>query len=487
MSNAPNQDLRFIVIGAGMAGILATIKLREAGYSDITIYEKNPKLGGTWYENTYPGLSCDVPSHLYSYDFAPNPEWSRQFSPGPEIREYFEDVAKRFGVFELIRFDTEATHCAFADGRWQLELADGSRDQADFIIAATGVLHHPNLPDFQGLDSFAGAAFHSARWDHDVATEGKKVGVVGTGSSAVQIVTALAGEVGELVLFQRTPQWIMPVPNRDYSTEEKENFRKHPGEMRKIRDEVSKAFIEGFANALVDADAPTIQAIQTACEANLEENVREPELRERLRPNYRAACKRLVMCAGFYDAVQHPNTRLVTDPIERIEPEGVRTADGSLHELDVLVMATGFKVEQFVRPMTVIGRNGVALDDIWHDGPSAYLAVTVPEVPNFYMLNGPNGPVGNFSLIDVADLEVGYILQLIEEVGAGRARELCVSREAMDRFNRERKQAAKTTIWATGCNSWYLDASGLPTAWPWTYDRFTEEMAQPKLDDYDVR
>jgi len=258
MSNARNQDLRFIVIGAGMAGILATIKLREAGYSDITIYEKNPKLGGTWYENTYPGLSCDVPSHLYSYDFAPNPEWSRQFSPGPEIREYFEDVAKRFGVFELIRFDTEATRCAFVDGRWQLELADGSRDQADFIIAATGVLHHPNLPDFEGLESFAGAAFHSARWDHAVATTDKKVGIVGTGSSAVQIVTALAGEVGELVLFQRTPQWIMPVPNRHYSAEEKENFRNYPEEMRKIRDEVSKAFIDGFANALVDADAVVI-------------------------------------------------------------------------------------------------------------------------------------------------------------------------------------------------------------------------------------
>jgi cation diffusion facilitator CzcD-associated flavoprotein CzcO len=478
---------RVIVIGAGMSGILAAIRLEEAGFDDVVVYEKADRLGGTWRENTYPGLSCDVPSHFYSYSFALNPEWSSRFSPGPEILAYFEAVARRYGVDSRIRYRKEVGRCAFEDGRWRITTTDGATDEADVVLAATGVLHHPAYPDIEGLGTFAGPCFHSARWDHDVPLAAKRVGVIGTGSSAIQIVTALVDQVGELRLFQRTPQWIAPAANPVYSEEEKATFRQTPAAMEAIRQEISRAFTDGFANVLVDASAPMLQAIHDGCVAHLEGKVRDPVLREKLRPSYRAACKRLIISDGFYEAIQRPNATLVTEGIERIEKEGVRTRDGRLHQLDVLVLGTGFQVDRFVRPMEVVGRRGVVLDDVWAGGPFAYLAISVPAFPNFFMLNGPNAPVGNFSLIEVAELQVGYILQLVEAVRSGACDEVSASHEAMARFDAERRVAARTTIWNSGCKSWYLDATGLPTAWPWTFDRFRDEMRRPRLDDFDLR
>jgi cation diffusion facilitator CzcD-associated flavoprotein CzcO len=481
------RDLRVVVIGAGMSGILAAIKLRDAGIDDVAVYEKADRLGGTWRENTYPGLSCDVPSHFYSYSFAFNPEWSHRFAPGPEILGYLDAVARRHGVDALVRYRTEIARCAFERGRWGLETTTGATDEADVVVAATGVLHHPSYPAIDGLGTFAGPCFHSARWDHGVSIAGKRVGVIGTGSSAIQIVTAVVDEVAELRLFQRTAQWIAPAPNPAYTDDEKETFRASPAAIEAVRDEVARIFIDGFANVLVDADSPMLQAIHAGCVAHLEERVRDPVLREKLRPTYRAACKRLIVSDGFYEAIQRPNAVLVTDGIARIEPGGVRTRDGALHALDVLVLATGFRVDRFVRPMAVIGRDGVRLNDVWADGPFAYLAIAVPELPNFFMLNGPNGPVGNFSLIEVAELEMAYVLQLVDLVRAGRCDEVSPSASAMARFDAERRAAAARTIWNSGCKSWYLDAAGLPTAWPFTWDRFVDEMRRPRLEDFDLR
>jgi cation diffusion facilitator CzcD-associated flavoprotein CzcO len=474
---------RVAVIGAGMAGILAAIKLRQAG-CDVVVFEKADRLGGTWRENTYPGLSCDVPSHFYSYSFALNPEWTHRFSPGPEILEYLERVAWRWEVDALIRYNREVTGCAFERGRWRLRLSDGSKDEADFVIAATGVLHHPAFPDIPGVASFAGPCFHSARWDHGVAIAGKRVGVIGTGSSAVQIVGAIVGEVAELRLFQRTPQWVAPMENPAYSDEEKAEFRRTPEAMEGVRETVSRMLTDGFANVLSDAQSPVLRGIHDMCVAHLEQSVRDPVLRERLRPSYPAGCKRLIMSDRFYDAIQRSNATLVTEGIACVEPAGVRTRDGVLHPLDVLVLATGFRVDRFVRPMQVTGDRGVALDDIWAAGPFAYMTIAVPGFPNFYMLNGPNGPVGNFSLIEVAELQMTYVLQMIERVRSGAGRALSPSREAADRFDAERRKAATTTIWNTGCKSWYLDAAGLPTAWPFTFDRFRAEMSRPRFEDW---
>ncbi len=486
-SSSPSNDLRFIIMGAGMSGILSAIKLQEAGLDNYAIYEKADRLGGTWRENEYAGIACDVPSHMYSYSFAPNPEWSHRHSPGAEIQAYFEDVARRYGVEQRIQFGKEISRCAFEDGRWKVELDDGTTDVGDFIIAATGVLHHPAYPDIEGLDSFEGTTFHSARWNHDVPLAGKRVGVIGTGSTAIQITGALVDEVEEFSLFQRTAQWIMPIQNPAYSDEEKAEFREHPESMEQIRQEVTRQFIDGFANILGDVDSPLLVGIHETCKSNLEENVKDPELREKLRPNYRAACKRLIMSENFYDAIQRPNANLVSEGIERIEKNGVRTSDGKLHELDVLVLATGFRVDRFMRPMEVVGRGGKTLEQAWSDGPFAYMAITVPDFPNLFMLNGPNGPVGNFSLIDVAEMQFSYIMQLVDQIRSGACKELSPSQDAMEQFDADRKKAAMKTIWASGCNSWYLDADGVPAAWPWTFDRFIEEMAKPRLNDFEVR
>ncbi|HTO70366.1 MAG TPA: NAD(P)/FAD-dependent oxidoreductase [Myxococcota bacterium] len=483
MSSA--RPLRFAIIGAGMSGILAAIKLREAGHGDVVLYEKAERLGGTWRENTYPGIACDVPSHLYSYSFEPNPAWSHHYSPGAEIEAYFEGVARKHGVVERIRFGQEVSRCEWRDGRWQLETKAGARDAADVVIAATGVLHHPNVPEFRGLESFRGAAFHSARWDHRVALDGKRVGVVGTGSTAVQIVSALVPRVAKLSLFQRTAQWVLAQVNPAYTREEQADFAREPGALATLRANMSRLFSDTFASAVIDASSPQMKMIEEQCRLNLESNVRDPALRERLRPSYRAACKRLVISPDFYQAIQQPNAELVTSGIERIEPAGVRTADGRLHELDVLVLATGFRADRFLRPMGVVGRSGVRLDDVWAKRPSAYLSISIPGFPNLFLLNGPNGPVGNFSLIEVAELQMSYILQLVELVRAGRCRALAADAGASESFERARTAAAKGAIWSTGCKSWYLDDRGVPASWPWSFDRFREEMARPKLDAYE--
>ena len=262
------------------------------------------------------------------------------------------------------------------------------------------------------------------------------------------------------------------------------HVRAHPEKLREMHAGISQMFAAGFANAVVDADSPQMRAIEEMCRENLERSVADPALREKLRPSYRAGCKRLVISPNFYDAIQEPNARLVTEGIERIERRGVRTQDGELHELDVIALATGFAVDRFLRPIEVTGRDGLRLDDVWKERPSAYLSVAIPGFPNLFMLNGPNGPVGNFSLIEVAELQLAYAMQLIELVRAGRCREVEPTEEATARFERDRVAAASRTVWSTGCRSWYLDDRGVPAAWPWTFDRFRADMAAPVLADY---
>ncbi|MGE0483044.1 MAG: flavin-containing monooxygenase [Gammaproteobacteria bacterium] len=480
-----SQQPRIVVIGAGMAGILTVIKFAEAGYTDIVVYEKAARLGGTWRENTYPGIACDVPAHLYTYTFEPNPSWSHVFAPGDEIQAYFERVAEKYDVLPRIRFGTEITACEFRDGRWQLQMKDGRRDVADVVIAATGVLHHPNEPDIAGLDDFVGACFHTARWDHSVPLDGRRIGVIGTGSTAIQVTSALVERAAKFSLFQRTAQWIMPIENPAYTVEERAAFARDPTLIDKLRAEFNHQMIDNIAVAVVNADSPQMKFIEDACLANLENSVKDPALREQLRPNYRAACKRLIFSEDFYQAIQHPNAELVTAGIDHVEASGIRTVDGRLHELDLLVLATGFRADRFIRPARVIGRGGVDLDQVWADRPIAYLSLSVPDFPNFFMLNGPNGPVGNFSLIQIAEMQVGYILQLLDEIRSGHCREISASAAATAEFDRDRVAASKSSIWATGCKSWYLDKFGVPASWPWSYYKFAEAMAKPRLEAFD--
>ena len=334
-------------------------------------------------------------------------------------------------VLDVIRFGDEVVCCTYADATWTVDTAAGLRAEFDVVIAATGVLHHPNIPEIPGAETFAGARFHSARWDHSVDLESRRVGVVGTGSTAVQLTTALARRVGHYTLFQRTAQWVLPQANNAYTEEEQTAFRADPDRLKQMHDNLAIAF-GGFASAVIDADSAGMAMIEQLCRDNLE-TVRDPELRERLRPDYRAGCKRLVVAPDFYEAIQAPTADLVTEAIECIEPEGVRTVDGVLHPLEVLVLATGFHPDAFMRPMAITGRGGRRLADEWSPRPNAYLSISMPDFPNFFMINGPNGPVGNFSLIEVAEYQVAYVLQLLEQLRAGEVREIAPTRGRDDR------------------------------------------------------
>ncbi|MBG02425.1 MAG: monooxygenase [Acidimicrobiaceae bacterium] len=483
MVDADPKGHTFAVIGAGMSGILAGIKLKQAGYK-FQIFEKADRVGGTWRENTYPGIACDVPSHIYSYSFELNPEWSEFTSPGSEVQEYFEGVSKRYGVDSEIRFREAVTRCTWMGHEWEIETEKGHIERFRWVIAATGILHHPKYPEIEGLDDFDGPIFHTARWDHNVEIQGKKVGLIGTGSSGVQITAAIAPDVEKLSVFQRTAQWVVPNERVVYTEEEKEAFRTDADLLRNLHTEMSTAFNDGFATSVIDGNSELIDDIQKRCLEALE-TVQDPELKKKLQPTYKAACKRLVVSHNFYDAVQRPNVDIVTADIEQIEKNGVRAGE-ELHEIDVLVLATGFHVDAFMRPMNITGRNGIVLDEVWKDWPSAYLSIAVPDFPNFFMLNGPNSPVGNFSLIQTAEMQFDYVLKVVDHVNQGDLDVAVISQEAYQRFDAERYEAAKGTVWATGCNSWYLDNNGVPFAWPFPFSRFRAEMEAPKLEDYEL-
>ena len=482
-----NRDLKFVIIGAGMAGILSAIRLKALGFHNITLFEKGESVGGTWRENTYPGLCCDVPAHAYTYSFAPNPNWSQRLAPGPEIHDYFKFIARDYQIEDLIRFNTEIHSCIFRNGQWHLTTKGGDKIISDFVIAATGVLHHPNIPDIDGMGTFKGSLFHTARWDHSVPLMDKRIAVIGNGSTGVQLVSALVHMANHVTHFQRTPQWIMPFENPLFSEAEKQALRDDPDLLRAAQaDSELEQAIDYFNQAIVDPDGPEMAGLEHAVKEYLENSVTDPELKEQLRPDYRAACKRLIYSPDYYHAIQQPNAQLIRTPIKQIEPAGIRTDDNIPHTFDIIALATGFKADQFMRPIKLIGRDGLDLETLWANRPNAYLSLSLPDFPNFFMLNGPNGPVGNFSLIEIAEKQHHYIEQLIHQVVSGTCNQICVTKLAYDAFNARQIAAAKTTIFATGCKSWYLDKDGIPATWPWTREYFSQVMTTPNLDDYEM-
>ena len=484
-NNKLNTQHRYVIIGAGMAGILAAIKLREAGKHNVRVYEKADRIGGTWRENTYPGLSCDVPSHSYTYSFEPNSEWTRHLPPGPEVQAYFESVAAKYKLDEIISFNEEIIDCHFKNNQWHISTSKGNSDCADFVIAATGVLHHPRIPHIDGMEKFKGKIFHSARWDHSAPLENKRIAVIGTGSTGVQIVTALAECAAQLCHYQRTPQWIMPVVNAEFSESEKALFRNDSIALKSIQNDPElEANIERFSVAITEPDSAAMHEIENIVRENLENSISDLELRERLRPNYRAACKRLIYSESFYQAVQQANVEVLLEGVDSIADNGIRSADGTLREFDIIVLATGFQADRFMRPMRITGENDITLEQAWADRPTAYMSVSIPEFPNLFMLNGPNGPVGNFSLIEIAEQQWHYISQLMSLVESGQYQKVSASQTALESFDKARIVAAKKSIFGSGCQSWYLDAQGIPATWPWTRAQFKEAMQKPDLSAY---
>ncbi len=479
------RRLRIAVIGAGASGLMAVIKLREAGFDDVTVFEKASSLGGTWRDNRYPGIACDVPSLAYRYSFAPNAEWSHVFSPGGEILAYLEHIADRHDVAQRVRYESEIVRADYVEGRWRLESVQGDEGSFDAVVTATGILHHPVLPDIPGVDSFDGPSFHTARWDDEVSLAGKRVGIIGTGSTATQIVCAVIDDVEKLSLFQRTPQWIRQLPNKPISREKRDAYRSEPELLEAEYDRLTGWQNTEFAAAVVGENATAYGDLAAACEEYLA-TVRDPDLRRRLTPDYKVGCKRLVMSDGFYEAVQQPQAELVTEGIEAICPAGVRTRDGRLHALDVLVFATGFDAHGFVRPMNVSGRDGLTLDDAWADGNEGYLTVMVPGFPNWFMIGGPNSPIGNFSWLQTAERQFGFALQIIRRIAAGELSEAAPKASAARVFNDALRDQLPHTVWASGCRSWYMDPHGRIASWPWTFDKFEADMKAPRWEDFEL-
>jgi cation diffusion facilitator CzcD-associated flavoprotein CzcO/acetyl esterase/lipase len=476
---------RVAIVGAGMSGLCMGAKLRAAGIEDFTIHEKAEEVGGTWRENTYPGLTCDVPARFYAYSFALNPDWTSSFAPGGEIQDYFVATSERLALRERVRFGSEVVDARWREGHWRLESADGRTDEADVLVTATGVLHHPRYPAVEGLDSFAGALFHSARWDHDVELAGRRVAVVGTGSTGAQIVSELAGTPELLTLFQRTAQWIVPVPNVPYPAPVRALMRGVPP-LNRFAYRLYQQALEAILSPATLRDGWQRSLIGAICRLNLRYGIGDGELRERLRPGYEPLCKRLVMSSRFYPAMNREDVALVTDPIERVVPEGIVTADGTLHELDVIVLATGFDAHAYVAPMRIEGAEGATIEEAWGGRPRAYRTIAVPGFPNLFMLMGPHSPVGNHSLVAVAETQSDYVVEWIERMRREGVSGVSPTEDATAAFNASMREALPGTVWTTGCDSWYLDADGVPAVWPWSPRRHRLMLAEPEPDDFVV-
>lgn len=478
-----------IVIGAGMTGILVAIKLKEAGISDITVIEKKESIGGTWRENTYPGIACDVPSHAYTYSFAPNPNWSSHFPHGAEIHQYFTDIWQKYGIDKLTRFNETVTSCIYAEDRqqWTVKTSKGDILSADLLFSACGLLHHPKFPEIKGLDDFSGSKFHSSQWDHNVELKGKRIGVIGTGSTAAQIIPELVNLEGtDVTVFQRTPQWMVSMDDHDFSAEEKLRFAKQPWRMKMIR-QISK-IVYSLGTLALTGDSWFHRLCHKLMTKNgkdtLKNAVADPELRAKLTPEYKFGCKRVIITSKFYPAIQKHNAHLITDGIERFEADGIRCKNGTLHKLDIIVMATGFDAAAFMRPMEFIGKSNLSIEQAWQKKIRAYRSLFLPGFPNFFLMLGPNSPIGNQSVIEISEKQIAYIMQLIEQWRTGKLETIEASEQATANWAAMIKQRMGHTVWTSGCNSWYLDADGDALSWPDTWGRWVKAMERPDFADF---
>ncbi|MEE3059541.1 MAG: NAD(P)/FAD-dependent oxidoreductase [Pseudomonadota bacterium] len=473
---------QILIIGAGMSGILVAMRLLKAGFTDFRIYEKDSDLGGTWRINTYPGIACDVPSHYYTYQNEPNDAWSARLPQGAEIRQYLQSVADKYDIRKYISFNKEVVRCKHDGETWTIKMADGETLVHDYVIACCGLLYHPTYPDIDGLDSFTGEAFHSARWNHDVDLTDKKVGLIGNGSTAAQIISSLAKDNIDVTMFLRTPQWVFPLPDRKYTAIERKLTRWFPALARFGHAFYRVAFENLFAKAVIQSGWQR-NLMGWACRRNLK-TVKDPALRERLTPDFEPLCKRLVMSTTYYDAVQQHNVTIADGNIEKIDANKVFTKDGNTHELDVLVMATGYDAHAYFRPMNMTNAQGVSLDDIWKDGPYALRTVAVPGFPNFFFTLGPQSPIGNFSAISIVETQIDYIVDCIKMATHGNFKTIDPKTSATNAFNEMVYAAMPDTIWVSGCTNWYIGEKGIPSAWPFTGARFRKELKKPDFSEY---
>ena len=469
---------RVVIIGAGFGGLGMAHALREAGIDDVIVLERRDEVGGVWRENSYPGSACDVPSPLYSWSWATNSGWTRRYSPQPEILEYIRRTAKERGLRDLVRTGVEVTGLHWDDG-WQVRTADGTTYDADVVITAVGQLSEPVIPAIPGAETFAGPAFHSAQWRHDVDLRGKRVAVIGTGASAVQFVPGIVDEVAQMTVFQRSAPYIVFRPDRLYSRLHHRLFQRFPQVLafeRRATRELTELFnrsLEGSSRV----SRPLMAAIKAAWRLQLRRQVKDPALRRKLVPDYPLGCKRLLFSNNYYPALAREHVALVTDHIIAIEPAGVRTGDGRLHEADVLLWGTGFAATDFLGKITVQGPGGVDLKDVWADGARAYLGMSVPAFPNLFCVYGPNTNLGGSSIIQMLEAQARWVSEVVRGIADGRAQHVAVRRDAWEAYDREMQQRLGTGIWSH-CNSWYRAGGRITTNWPGSVAEYQRRLEQ---------
>jgi cation diffusion facilitator CzcD-associated flavoprotein CzcO len=466
------------VVGGGFGGVGALAMLRRAGFRDVVAFERGERVGGVWHHNTYPGAACDVPSHLYEFSFAPNPRWSRRYAPQQEIQRYLEDVARRHDVLRQIRTGTEVSAASWdgAAGKWTLQTSAGAH-QADVLVAACGQLSVPKIPPIAGLESFAGPAFHTARWRHDVDLSGKRVAVIGTGCSAIQVVPAIQPVVSHVDIYQRSPGWTWPKMDFAYSERVQRAFERFPALQRADRAAIF-AFMELGAAAMTNRRW-MLPAFRAVARRQIARAISDPSLRDKVTPSDELGCKRLMLTDEWYPTLARDNVELIDDRVVEITQSGVRTEDGSERRADVLVLATGFSTHGFVAPMQVLGDGGRTLAAEWQPTARAYLGMSVPGFPNLFLLYGPNTNGGTGSVIYTIEAGMAHVIGALNELARTGAHTIEVTREAAERFDHELRAALRDTVWHTGCTSWYVDADGNdPSQWPWLWSSYRRRTAR---------
>ena len=464
---ADRRDFHVAILGAGFGGLGMAIRLKQTGVEDFVVFERDEEVGGTWWANTYPGCQCDVPSHLYSYSFALNPEWTRTYPLQPEIRDYLRDCADRYGVRPHLRLGCAVERADWDDEAelWRLETSDGTFT-AQMVIAAPGPLSEPRIPDLPGVENFRGTVFHTARWNHDHDVTGRKVAVVGTGASAIQTVPRIQPLADQVTVFQRTPPWVVPHRDRPLTGFEHELYRRLPAAQRTARTAVYLGR-ELLVTGLVYRPR-LMNLVQKAAEAHLARQVPDPDLRAKLTPDYVLGCKRILPSNEWYPAITRPNVELVPSAVTEIRPDGVVGADGVLHEADTLIFATGFHVTDAPFAQFIRGRDGQRLDDLWQGSPQAYRGGAVPGFPNLFWMIGPNTGLGHNSMVFMIEAQLNYLLDALDTMERRGASQIEVRQDAYEAYNAHLQERLAGTVWNTGgCSSWYLDANGRnATIWP---------------------
>jgi cation diffusion facilitator CzcD-associated flavoprotein CzcO len=484
MSDQP----RIVIIGAGIAGIGTAIKLRDAGFDNFEIIEKSDGFGGTWRDNTYPGASCDVPAHLYTLSFEPNPNWTETFAGQPEILAHIEATAAKHGLADIARFGTEIADAEWhdSDAEWLLTTTEGKEILANVVISGLGHLNRPSVPSIAGLDTFAGTTFHSARWNHEHDLTGRRIAVIGSGASAVQFVPEIVDQVEHLDLYQRSANWVMPRDNAPIVEAQRKKFRRIPFLRRWHRMKIYLRF-EIFVNQVFNSGSATNKKATEGGLKYLAAAVPDETLRARLTPDYPIGCTRILGHNGWYPALQHEHTEVLSTGIREVVADGIITEDGEHHPADTIILGTGFDTNNFLAPIDFRGCDGVSIRRRWSKGAEAYLGITVADYPNLFMLYGPNTNLGHNSILFMIEQQIRYTVSVLEGMRAQQLRAVSVTRHEQDKFNRRIQQRMTKRVWVNDCSSWYKNESGkVVNNWPGSTVDYWWKCRRANLDLYET-